>query len=282
MIAFISDVHANLEALCAVMEDIEQHEVREVICLGDIVGYGPDPEACIDRIMEKVEITLMGNHDYALIHDPVNFNPMAAEVICLTQEMMDPHKHPDQKATDIYEPHFCKCIQEGEVPHCLILEHSKDVRWKFIENLPDRYQEDGILCVHGSPLDPTFEYIMPDRLISGRRAQRILQQFAAFERLAFNGHTHLPCAIADDLTCIYPSDCGCRLMFDPSKKYIVNVGSVGQPRDGDNRACYLLLDDDAQAVEWRRVSYDIQTTIRKSNKMCGAGNRCGSRLLVGR
>lgn len=282
MRAFISDVHANLEALCAVMEDIERHDVCEIICLGDIVGYGPDPETCIDRIMEKAKITLMGNHDQALIHNPDNFNPMAAEVISLTQEIMDPHKHPDQKTADISEHHFCKCVQKGEVPHCLIFEHSKDARWKFIENLPVRHREDGILCIHASPLDPIFEYVMPDRLISGRKAQRILEQFTVIEGLAFNGHTHLPCAIANDLTCIYPSDCGCRFTFDPSKKYIVNVGSVGQPRDGDNRACYLLLDDDARAVEWRRVPYDIQATRCKSNKMCGDNNWCGVRLLVGR
>ncbi len=282
MRAFISDVHANLEALCAVMEDIEQHDVQEIICLGDIVGYGPDPETCIDRIMEKVEITLMGNHDYALIHNPDNFNPMAAELIYLTQEMMDPRKHQDDRGADICESHVCNCVHEGEVPHCLLLRQSKDSRWKFIEGLPERHQEDGILCIHGSPLDPIFEYLMPERLISGRKAQQILPQFAGFEGFAFNGHTHLPCAITDDLACIFPSDCGCRLMFDPSKKYIVNVGSVGQPRDGDNRACYLLLDDEARSVEWRRVSYDIQTTICKLNKMCGNGNQCGPRLLVGR
>jgi diadenosine tetraphosphatase ApaH/serine/threonine PP2A family protein phosphatase len=280
--AFISDIHGNIEALCAVLKDIEQHDVEEILCLGDIVGYGPDPEACIDLVMEKAKITLMGNHDHALIHKPLGFNPIAAEVIYLTKEIMDPQKHPEKKETDIFEPHFYTCGHEGETPQCLLMEHAKDARWKFIENLPDRHQESRLLCVHATPLDPIFEYLLPDRFVSGWKPERVAQQFGAFEGLAFYGHTHLPCVIADDLTCKYPSDIECRFEFERSKKYIVNIGSVGQPRDGDNRACYLLLDDAARTIEWRRVPYDVQTTVRKSDKMCGEGNWCGARLLVGR
>lgn len=283
MRAFISDIHGNLEALCAVIKDIELRNVDEVICLGDIVGYGPDPEACIDFVMEKAKITIMGNHDHALIHTPLGFNPIAAEVIYLTKEIMDPQKNPGKKETDILEPHFYPCGHKGEIQQCLLLEHSKGSRWEFIKNLPDRYQESGMLCVHASPLDPIFEYLLPDRFPSGWKPARIRQQFDVFEGVALGGHTHLPCVITSDLVCFYPAENGYQpFTLDPAKKYIVNVGSVGQPRDGDNRACYLLWDDGAGAIEWRRIPYDVQTTVRKSNTMCGEGNWCGARLLVGR
>jgi diadenosine tetraphosphatase ApaH/serine/threonine PP2A family protein phosphatase len=282
MRALISDIHANLEALCAVMKDIERHDVREVLCLGDIVGYGPDPEACVDYIMGKAKVTLMGNHDHALIHNPLGFNPMAAEVIHLTQERMDPRKNPEKKETGVFEPHFYSCGHAGEVPPCLLLEHAKDSRWHFIDSLPDRHRESGLLFIHASPLDTIFEYVLPDRFPTAWKPERLRELFESVERLAFYGHTHMPCAIADDLTCTYPQDCNYRFTFDPSKKYMVNIGSVGQPRDGDNRSCYLLLDDDARSAEWRRVPYDIHTTVMKSNKMCGEGNWCGARLLVGR
>ncbi|MBN1307807.1 MAG: metallophosphoesterase, partial [Chitinispirillaceae bacterium] len=89
MLALISDIHGNLEALTAVLDDIARFQVEAIYCLGDIVGYGPDPEACIDIVMEKARITLMGNHDSALLHGPEGFNPVAAGVIYLTRERME-------------------------------------------------------------------------------------------------------------------------------------------------------------------------------------------------
>jgi predicted phosphodiesterase len=282
MRAFISDIHANIEALCAVMKDIEHHGVNEIICLGDIVGYGPDPEACIDFVMEKAPITLMGNHDFALVNAPIGFNPMAAEIIHLTQKIMDPRTHPDVQGKFESGPQPYVCCQNTQLPQCLLKAHTKVARWNFMEMLIDRYQEPGILCVHASPLEPIFEYVYPDWFGNGWNPERIQELFIAVERVAMYGHTHHPCAIVNDLTCINPPDCGYHYTFDPEKKYLINIGSVGQPRDKDPRASYVLMDDDGKSIEWRRVSYDVQATVQKIYKMCGAGNWCGARLLEGR
>ena len=284
MRAFISDIHANLEALCAVMDDIEKHDVREIFCLGDIVGYGPDPQPCIDIVMEKAEIILRGNHDHALVHRPLTFNPIAAEMMHIGQPGADGRGGAVGRAPEGADPHFFPCGHNGKFLQCLLLENSQNARWEFVENLPDTYQESNLLCVHGSPLDPVFEYLFPDRFRTGWRPARITEQFGAIDGVALCGHTHIPCVITEELLCVYPSktDKENRFELDPVRKYIINVGSVGQPRDGDNRACYLLMDENAMSFEWRRISYDIHATMQKAFKMCGDNNWCGARLLLGK
>ena len=277
-LALISDIHGNLEALCAVLDDIADFPVDEIICLGDIVGYGPDPEACTDIVMNKAQLTLMGNHDYALLHGPANFNPMAANVIYLTQERMAPH--PESDGADAASP--LPCIVDGVIPQCLVPMHSKTSRWRFIRDLPDRLERDDALFVHASPLEPITEYVFPDVFANAWRPHRIPELMGSIKRLCFCGHTHIPCAIASDLECIYPPECDYRWAFNPDKKYIINTGSVGQPRDHDNRACYLLYDTDGQTILWRRVGYDIAAVAAKSEAMCGKDNWCAMRLLSGR
>lgn len=284
MKAFISDIHANLEALCAVMEDIEKCGVRKIFCLGDIVGYGPDPEPCIDIIMEKAEYAVMGNHDHALVHRPLSFNPIAAEMLHIPQELSECKGEGTGEDSSGGKPLFYAGGCKGKSLHCLLLEHSRDARWEFIENLPQTCQEGTLLCVHGSPLDPVFEYLFPDRFRTGWRPERMREHFDAIDGTVLCGHTHIPCVITEELICVYPSDNdeGDQFELDPAKKYIINTGSVGQPRDGDSRACYLLLDDDALRFHWRRVVYDVQTTVQKSFRLCGENNWCGARLLLGK
>ena len=104
----------------------------------------------------------------------------------------------------------------------------------------------------------------------------------AVDRICFCGHTHIPCAIDSDTRCIYPASCDYRLTLDPQKKYLINLGSVGQPRDRDTRASYLLFDEDSQVVEWRRIEYDIDAVVKKIDARYGKGNWCGTRLRLGR
>lgn len=281
MKAIISDIHGNLDALSAVWEDIKKKGADTICCLGDIVGYGPEPEACIDFVMEQSEFCLMGNHDYALLHGPIGFNPIAADLIRTTREIMLSHLS-DQGSTDCFEPEYFPCACQNRRPRCLLLKHSPSSRWKYMENLKASRTEGDTLYVHGSPLDPTFEYVFPDSISSGWAPQRLQEMFQQAPGLTFCGHSHRVFMIDSDLACGYPEPDGSVHWLSHDKQYIVNPGSVGQPRDGDPRASYLLYDPEQHSVEWRRVEYDIEAAKRKIDKMCGEDNWCGVRLQMGR
>jgi diadenosine tetraphosphatase ApaH/serine/threonine PP2A family protein phosphatase len=281
MKALISDIHGNFQALSAVCEDIDSHDVDSIICLGDIVGYGAEPEACIDFVITKAQHSLMGNHDFALFNGPVGFNPLAADIIYLTKIRMEPSEGgSDTPETSGVE--FFPCIQQGLNPPCLILKHSKPERWEYIKNLDYTLKEDSVLYLHGSPIDPVYEYVFPDKFTSVWAPERIKEMFPFTDWLIFCGHTHHPCTIASDMTCAYPPDVDYTMKLDKNLKYIINIGSVGQPRDRDPRACYLLFDEKGGSIEWRRVEYDIDAAIEKNTEMCGERNWCGERLLYGK
>ncbi len=282
MKAFISDIHANLEALCNVLNDIEKHKVDEIICLGDVVGYGADPVACVDRIMNKAKITIMGNHDNALINGPAGFNPLASEVIELTQDIMYPEKRDENNIPDNFEPKYYECPCDNKKPNCLIMEHSEESRWIFEKELPSTVKDGNLLYVHGSPIDPINEYVFPDKYERFWNPKRLEQMFDKIDSISFCGHSHIPCAITSDYRSIYPVDCDYRLSLDKDKKYIINAGSVGQPRDRDNRACYLLFDEERHTIEWRRIPYDIESAMKKIEDMCGKETWCSVRLMLGR
>jgi diadenosine tetraphosphatase ApaH/serine/threonine PP2A family protein phosphatase len=279
MKALISDIHANIEALSRVLEDIKARGADEIFCLGDIVGYGASPEECTDAVMDRAKVTILGNHDFALINGPLGFNSIAADIIRLTHNKMLPQ---DNSYQSNFEPHYYNCVSQGNVPPCMVLQHSKDARWDFFKDLAPTHTVGDVLYVHASPLEPTFEYVFPDIYGNAWKPQRIKLMFDNVERLAFCGHTHYPCAISSDLECLYPPKINNVLQFDPSKKYIINIGSVGQPRDGDSRSCYVLFDPDKNRVEWRRLEYDIDAAAGKIDKLCGPNSFCGLRLRYGK
>jgi diadenosine tetraphosphatase ApaH/serine/threonine PP2A family protein phosphatase len=279
MKAFISDIHANSEALCAVIEDISLHRVDQIVCLGDIVGYGADFELCVDMVMSKANPTILGNHDWALLYAPLGFNPIATEVINLTKKIMRPPVTPD--TTPDADDEYYLCPSAEECPRCLIQGHSKNARWEYIQSLPSHIEQDDLLFVHGSPLDPTFEYVVPDTYVNLWKPVRIQDMFTRIKRVCFCGHTHHPCIITSDLTCVNPKDCNYEYQLDPAKKYIVNTGSVGQPRDLDPRSGYVLYDETENKIYWRRIPYDIDATAAKIKRMCGEKTWCASRLYQG-
>ena len=250
MIAVMSDIHGNLEALKAVIADIDEMGIEEIYFLGDVVGYGPEPEACIDLIEQRCTVCLMGNHDYAILNAPVGFNPIAAEAIWCLKARMEP---------GIYSLPW------------------KRHRWNFLGDLRTLFRDEGRLFVHGSPREPIMEYIVPsDPLHNPEKVESI---FARIEHLAFCGHTHLPGVITEKPGFMPPGDIDSRYTFTRDKA-IINIGSVGQPRDGDTRACYAVIDDGH--VEWRRVAYDIEATISKINDSGCLHPRNGERLREGR
>ena len=131
--ALISDIHGNLEALNAVLADINSQSIDEIICLGDVVGYGPNPIECLEIVMKKAKLTILGNHDQATVFDPNGFNPIAMRAILWTREELGKGNS--------------KAVNK---------------RWDFINDLPRSHQMDKTLFVHGSPCDATNEYVFPE------------------------------------------------------------------------------------------------------------------------
>jgi predicted phosphodiesterase len=246
--ALISDIHSNLEALHAVLEDIRKQDVSEIYCLGDIVGYGPNPRECVDLVME-CKVVLLGNHDQGAMFDPDGFNPSAERAIFWTRAQLE---SPSED------------------------RHRKEKRWEFLAERPRSHREEGFLYVHGSARNPLNEYVFPEDIYNQRKMERI---FALVERYCFQGHTHVPGIFTESLQFHSPDEIDFCYKLN-GRKTLCNVGSVGQPRDGDWRACYVLLED--ETIRYRRVEYDIEATIRKIYEVPDLENFLGDRLRDGR
>lgn len=246
--AIISDIHGNLEGFEAVLADIEQQGISEVYCLGDIIGYGPNPRECIDLAM-KCQVCLLGNHDQAALFDPEGFNAGAEKAIFWTRDQLErPGEDPELQAK----------------------------RWDFLGELPRNHREDGLLFVHGSPRNPLNEYIFPEDIYNKRKMEKI---FSLVERFCFQGHTHVPGVFTEPLQFFSPEEIHHQYRLG-DEKAMFNVGSVGQPRDGDYRACYVVLEDDL--VTYRRVDYPVEKTIKKIYETPELDNFLGDRLREGR
>jgi predicted phosphodiesterase len=246
--AIISDIHSNLEALQAVLADIEQQNITEVYCLGDVVGYGPNPRECVDLVMQ-CKVVLLGNHDQGAMFDPEGFNPPAERAIFWTRAQLE---------------------SPGES------RQVKERRWEFLAERPRSHKEDGFLYVHGSARNPLNEYVFPEDIYNQRKMERI---FALVDKYCFQGHTHVPGIFTETLQFHSPEEVDHVYRLD-GRKTLCNVGSVGQPRDGDWRACYILLDD--ETIRYRRVEYDIDTTVKKIYAIPDLENFLGDRLRDGR
>lgn len=247
--ALISDIHGNLEALKAVLADIEKRAIGEIYFLGDIVGYGPDPEACIDVVSGRCKVHLMGNHDHALLTKPVGFNPIARQAIeCLREQM-----HPDDA------------------------DEEKTRRWDYLSGLELVHEEGEFLCVHASPREPIYEYVLDTDATFGRA--KLEKIFARMKHVAFVGHTHVPGVMTEEPRWHGVKELEYEWAFVEGKQ-IVNLGSVGQPRDRDPRASYIELND--QGCRWHRVEYDIDAVVEKVKAVGCLDDRNGLRLLRGR
>ena len=225
LLAVIADIHANLEAFQAVLADIDQKRPEAVISLGDNIGYGPDPEAVLRLLCDRRIPSVRGNHEWA-VADPARergFNPQAREALARTREL---------------------------------LSRASVAR---VANYPTSLSLFGCRFVHGLPPNDTRTYLFEAGDVTLRRAFTRTP-----ERLSFVGHTHMLEAASlrgRDIDrfelAIGPNP------LDPSQRHIVNVGSVGQPRDGDNRAKYGLYDDKDHRLDIRAVPYDIEAVVKK-------------------
>jgi diadenosine tetraphosphatase ApaH/serine/threonine PP2A family protein phosphatase len=249
--ALISDIHANYEALSAVLDFIKTLDVDEVFCLGDIIGYGPDPIKCLDLVMDHCQLTILGNHDQAAIFDPEGFNPVAMRAIFWTRDQLENDRSDPIRA---------------------------DRRWDFLGELPRRHDEGRYLFVHGSPRDPTNEYVFPEHIYEKSRMEALLKRF---EQYCFQGHTHIPGVFTESGSFIQPEQRDYFFQLD-GEKCMVNVGSVGQPRDEDPRACFAVIDTEKDTVRFHRVEYDAGITRDKIHGIPDLDNMLGDRLLGGR
>jgi predicted phosphodiesterase len=253
MIAILSDIHGNLEALRAVLADAEQHRAEAVFCLGDVVGYGANPRECLD-LARSFHLTLLGNHDQGAMFDPLGFCGPAERAIFWTRSQLETSPESRQ---------------------------AREKRWEFLAERPRSFRENGFLYVHGSARNPLNEYVFPEDIYNQRKMERI---FALVERYCFQGHTHVPGVF------IEKSRSGDHIFHSPEevdftwrldgRKTLCNVGSVGQPRDGDPRACYVLLDGDN--IRFRRVEYDVETAAGKIHAIEELDAILGNRLREGR
>ncbi|QDS93321.1 phosphodiesterase [Roseimaritima multifibrata] len=247
--AIISDIHGNLAALEAVLADIETQQVDGIVCLGDTVGYGPEPCACIDHAM-KFDFSILGNHDNSALFDPEGFNAAAEKAIFWTRSQME-------------------CGPDGPEP--------SRRRMEFLLELPRVVREGNLLFVHGSPRGPTTEYVFPEDANNPRKMEKL---FALVPQICFQGHTHVPGVFSSDMRFVRSQDLPeTGFTFSPSQKAMVNVGSVGQPRDHDPRSCYVIFDGDT--VQFRRIEYDIERTVQAIENEPQLDNYLGYRLRDG-
>jgi len=255
-IAIISDVHANAEALRTVLADIKGRAISRIICLGDIIGYGPDPLECVDLVREHCEWSLMGNHDFSVLYEPTNFNASAEQAAYWTRAQFD--AEPDaQKRRARYE-------------------FLGQLRVRVAEKVPGT--DIPLLAVHGSPRRPINEYIFPDDCMTA--PDKIGTIFERVGKLCIVGHTHVPGIFTDEPDFYPPTELTDAIYKFNSEKAIINVGSVGQPRDMDPRACYTVMSEDR--VEFVRLGYDIKTTADKIKAIPELGDWLGDRLYEGR
>ncbi len=246
--ALISDIHSNLESLDAVLADIRDQGITEIFCLGDIVGYGPNPRECIDLVM-KCRVCLLGNHDQGALFDPEGFNSGAERAIFWTRSQLE------QAGGDASDQHR---------------------RWDFLGELPRNYQDDNMLFVHGSARNPLNEYVFPEDIYNKRKLEKI---FALIQQHVFQGHTHVPGVFTESFNFLSPDEIDYEYRLG-SEKTMINVGSVGQPRDGDPRSCYVVIDDDL--IRFRRVEYPLEQTVKKIYDVPELDNFLGDRLRDGR
>jgi len=220
-IALFGDIHANLEALEAVLADAESQEVTDYVCMGDIVGYNADPVACLERVRAMNCPTVKGNHDEDAsgTHSLENMNPVAATALDWTRGQLN-----NEQREWLMRLRMVRQVTDFTVVHSTLDQPSD---WNYVTNRFDAMAN--------------FSY--------------------QFTQIAFHGHTHVPRVyVKADRVQEVAADA---VHIEDGCKYFVNVGSVGQPRDGDWRACYAIYDTDHKVVVFRRIEYDIEATQQK-------------------
>lgn len=261
--AVISDIHSNLEAFKATLDDVAAQNVDSIVCLGDLLGYGPNPLECVDLMMDLrkkglVEMCLLGNHDQATLFDPEGFNSIAERAVFWTRDQLENSRSTKARA-----------------------------RWDFLGEIPRYYKNGKFMYVHGSARNPLNEYVFSDDVSDEEKMSKL---FALIPQYCFQGHTHVPGVFVD---CgggkyeyySFPEIEDGRFPLGESK-LMINVGSVGQPRDHDPLSCYVIIQYEEGATDnhilYRRVQYDVEATCEKIAKIEELDPFLGQRIKEGR
>ncbi|MHC4697927.1 MAG: metallophosphoesterase family protein [Planctomycetota bacterium] len=274
MFAVISDIHGNLEALSEVFKDVDRRSIKQVFCLGDIVGYGANPKECLDLVIERCELTMCGNHDLAVFYEPTNFNVGAERAAYWTRQTLE-----DESS-----------------------KAKRDSRWEALGRLPMTCDAKGLLLAHASPRRPANEYLFPEDVYTN--PTKILENFRRLEphhMACLVGHTHVPGVFLDDPCFDLPDELPDMNIYSitSDEKAIINVGSVGQPRDRDPRLCYAVVYEKGEApegyeapeveedeycttMEFVRLEYDVEKASRKILDTPELDDFLGTRLFEGR
>ena len=243
--AVLSDIHGNLDALERVLARIDDLGIKRIICLGDTIGYGPEPVECLRLARARFDVILMGNHEFAAASpDEYAFNDLAARALSWTRDQL---------------------IMASELDG--------------LQDLPVSHKEDDTLFVHGSMRDPLVDYVTETDIDGYSRfgdIARELEEDFTVTRLCFVGHNH-KAFLATEEGFIYPHDGRMDFQVTGEKLYAC-VGSAGQPRDGDHRACFAVFDGDK--IQYVRVPYPVENVAKKIFDS-SLPNELGTRLLEG-
>lgn len=224
----ISDIHSNIEALEAVLLRLEQEQVEQYLFCGDLIGYGPDPQACVQRYQQLSQVKkvqgVAGNHDAIVLHPELQeyFHFEALQVL--------------EWSVKVLSKESLRCVSF----------------------LPEIAHGDGFTIVHGTPRDPLKEYFF-----NSLQYRALYEKWVG--QILFVGHTHMPfCMKGNAQTCkVFSAAENTTIQLDPSQRYVINPGSVGRPRDNDVRAAFGVWDTQAKTFTFLRVPYDYQKTQRK-------------------
>lgn len=230
MFAVISDIHGNLEALHAVLRDISRRRIKEIFCLGDIIGYGPNPRECL-QLSRRFQCSVRGNHEEAVLFYAEDFNEKARQAILWTRDQLGSVEFKREENMEL---------------------------WNFVGDMKEKERVEGMELVHGSLRQPTKDYLLPRDIRDNRKMSEIFSLMK--EKLCFCGHSHIAGVFFEDLEFLNSREGSGKVLLD-GRKAIINVGSVGQPRDGDNRACYVTVE--GNEVCFRRLRYNMKRTMEK-------------------
>lgn len=243
--AIVSDLHSNLEAVLAVFKEIQKEGIHDIYCLGDVIGYGPNPNELLS-LAKKFKFTILGNHDEAVLNgkELEDFNPIAAEAVLWTKD---------------------------EISYPTVSKELSDENRSYLQKMKKMVIKDRSLFAHGSALN-NMEYIM--NYFDSLESFKYMEQHKI--NVCFVGHTHRPGIFLEGNVNMLPFDAEDFYTINEDSRMIVNAGSVGQSRDNSWKACYIIVDENR--LFYRRVEYDVDKTIRKIYKTERLNNYLGDRL----
>ena len=265
--AILSDLHGNAPALERALDDARERGVERFVCLGDVIGYGASPRHNLDLVMRlcgeepdppegfgplKPGLCLQGNHEYALLNTAEDFNPKARAAIDWTREELNRDEDTDRRYA----------------------------YWDFLAELEPSAEDGCAMFAHGSPRDPVREYLLPRDITDDAKMKALYSRMT--RGVCFVGHSHVPAVYFEDKRLFRPQGTqGPFALTDTSEvRVIVNVGSIGQPRDGDSRLSYVLFD--GAELTFVRLEYDVEEAASAIRAVPELPDYLADRLLAGR